>query len=315
LIDPLVFVRAIHFASCILVAGVTIFSILVAEPIWQRADLQSAALDNHRNPIAPVVWFGLALAMVSGLAHLVLVAGDITSESWTDVIADRMVLTVLMDTQFGLVSQLRLLLALVLACLLLLSGSHRSRKAIWLRTLAAIFSVLMLASLAWTGHAAGASGPGASTHLVGDVLHIVAAGIWVGGLTPLALFMWQTDGPGHRQVLRRFSNLGVISVAALFASGLINTWFLTNHMRGLIGTQYGLLLQIKIALFLAMLCLAAVNRLRLLPRLTEGATCKPGNAVTLRQLRRNTTIEVVLGLGVLYIVGQLGVTPPAGHVH
>jgi putative copper resistance protein D len=117
--------------------------------------------------------------------------------------------------------------------------------------------------------------------------------------------------------MRRFSNLGVIGVAVLFVSGLINTWFLTNHFHGLIGTPYGLLLQIKIALFLAMLCLAALNRLRLLPRLTqtEGSRPQPGNILTLRQLRRNTTLEIVLGLAVLYIVGLLGVTPPAGHTH
>jgi hypothetical protein len=35
----------------------------------------------------------------------------------------------------------------------------------------------------------------------------------------------------------------------------------------------------------------------------------------LRQLRRNAAFEIALGLFAIYIVGILGVTPPAGHFH
>jgi putative copper resistance protein D len=55
-------------------------------------------------------------------------------------------------------------------------------------------------------------------------------------------------------------------VSALVASGLVNTWYLTNHMRELFGTDYGWFVQMKVGLFLAMLCLAAVNRQRLVCR-------------------------------------------------
>jgi putative copper resistance protein D len=136
--------------------------------------------------------------------------------------------------------------------------------------------------------------------------------------------MWQAGGSDDRHylsecgpVLRRFSNLAMLSVAALLVTGFINAWFLTNHLRGLIGTPYGELLQIKIALFLAMLCFAAINRLRLLPRLAHPKCppSEPGHIVTLRRLRRNTTLEIALGLAILYFVGLLGVTPPAGHAH
>src|SRR5262249_15634868 len=157
----------------------------------------------------------------SGVAHLVFVAGDIASESWIEVLGDGTAWNVLENTQFGFVSQVRLSLALLLACLLLASGLRRDHASNWLRITTAIVAVLLPASLAWPGHAAGASGAGAGTHLAGDVLHIVAAGIWVGGLMPLALFIWRVDGPDHRRlaacgpVLRRFSNLGVLSVAAL----------------------------------------------------------------------------------------------------
>jgi putative copper resistance protein D len=119
------------------------------------------------------------------------------------------------------------------------------------------------------------------------------------------------------QVLRRFSNLGVVFLAVLLTSGIINTWFLTDVTRGLVGTDYGRLVQIKMALFIVIFCLAAVNRLRLLPRLSqvEGSAGQQQIEQTLGQVRRNTTFETALGLVAIYIVGMLGVTPPAGHFH
>ena len=156
-------------------------------------------------------------------------------------------------------------------------------------------------------------------HLFGDVLHIFAAGVWLGGLIPLALLMIEASRSGEqsvelcRQALCRFFNLGIVSVTVLLATGTINTWFLTDRLRGLTGTDYGRLLQIKIGLFVAMFCIAAVNRLWFLPRLSQGNS--RWNVQALTQLRRNTALEIVLGLAVIYLVGALGVTPPAGHVH
>jgi putative copper export protein len=61
-------------------------------------------------------------------------------------------------------------------------------------------------------------------------------------------------------------------------------------MRGLFGTDYRRLVQVKITLFIAMFWLAAVNRLRLLLRLlqVEGPAGVQQTEQTLRQLRRNT---------------------------
>jgi putative copper resistance protein D len=110
------------------------------------------------------------------------------------------------------------------------------------------------------------------------------------------------------------SNLGVASVVAITLSGLVNTWFLTDRFERLIGTEYGRLLQIKLILFAAMLVVAAINRTRLLAVLSSATNDKRG-PMTLRRLRGNAAIEIVLGLAVICIVGLLGVTEPAGHRH
>ena len=146
LLDALIVVRAIHFAASILVAGAALFSVLVAEPVWQRPDpLCDAWLQPCRRHIAQVVGLGLALAAA-------------TEETWTDVIRDGTVWTFLLETHFGAIAQLRLLLALMLAGLLLHSTQARVAPPGWLRCLSVSVAVAFLGSLAWTGHAASATG-------------------------------------------------------------------------------------------------------------------------------------------------------------
>jgi copper resistance protein D len=320
--DALIAVRAIEFASTIIIAGTIVFSILIAEPVGQRAKaLVGAWIWPFRKRMRYVLWSSLFIAVAAGMMRLVLVAADITNEAWAEAIGDGAVWVVVTQTQFGLVSQTRLLFAGILVVLLL---RRRDRVPCWLRVPIAAMAVLLLGSLAWTGHAGGATGPGGRLHLLSDVLHVLAAGAWIGGLVPLAILLAQlSQRPDAEcvavcfQVLRRFSNLGVASVATVFVSGVINTWFLTDYMRGLIGTDYGQLVQIKIGLFLAMVCLAADNRLRLLPQLSpdRDRSDLQQNARTLGRLRDNIALEIALGLAIVYVVGVLGVTPPAGHQH
>jgi putative copper resistance protein D len=318
--DPLTTVRAIHFAATILVAGAAAFSVLVGEPVWQPSADAAPPIVAQRGAVAYLMWVGLATTLASGIAWLALVAAEITGGSWADAIRDGTAYAVLTDTQFGFIGQLRLLLAVALAGLLLALARQGNGAPKFLRIVAPATGAALLGSLAWTGHASGASGSYADMHLLADILHLLAAGVWVGGLFPLALLLARLGRIADHQslticaqVLTRFSNLGVVAVAMLFASGVVNTWFLTGHMRGLVGTAYGQLVLIKIGLFLLMLSLAADNRLRLLPRIAQAESARSAGA--LRQLRRNTTVEIALGLVVIYVVGVLGLTPPAGHVH
>ena len=106
---------------------------------------------------------------------------------------------------------------------------------------------------------------------------------------------------------RRFSTLGLASVTALIASGLVNAWYQVGAVPALIGTLYGRLLLVKLALFAAMIVVAVVNRGNLAPRVADA------DRGARRALRRNALLEIVLGLGVVVVVGRLGVTVPAAH--
>ncbi len=211
----------------------------------------------------------------------------------------------LTDTRFGLVWCIRLALAILLALLL---PWPRTR---WLQiTIAAAFLVLP----ALVGHAGATPGLAGDLHLVSDMLHLLGAGAWVGGLPAFAFLLWRArrNAAGGRdavviRVVDRFSRLGIVSVGILLASGLVNSWSLLNGPRDLIATDYGRLVALKIALFGAMVAIAAVNKFYLTPRLPKPAA--------LRLLRRNSLVEICLGLCVLIFVALLGTLPPSVHVH
>src|SRR5438105_9420541 len=91
--------------------------------------------------------------------------------------------TVLNETQFGLVSEVRLVLAIILASCL---AYDRFAQARWV----ALGSALgFLAAIAWTGHAGSTLGAMGNLHLTADALHLIAAATWIGGLVPLALLL------------------------------------------------------------------------------------------------------------------------------
>ena len=106
--------------------------------------------------------------------------------------------------------------------------------------------------------------------------------------------------------------MGVVAVAILLATGILNSVFLVGSIPSLLGTDYGRLLMLKIARFLTLVVFAAINRQWLAPQLATPAG--PESAGALRQLRRNALIEAALGALVLIVLGKLGTTPPALHV-
>ena len=197
------------------------------------------------------------------------------------------------------------------ACLL----ARRTKKAgapIWQEVLAALLAGAYLGSLAFAGHGEEGLGLERNFHLAADFFHLIAAGLWLGGLIPLALllvylrrFREETWISVACDAASRFSNLGIVAVGILLVSGTINAWFLIGRMQGLIGTSYGRLLLLKITLFAAMVCLAGINRQYLLPRLFGDVGMDQGSG-TVRWLVRSALVEIALGLGVIIIVGSAG---------
>ena len=317
LADPLLYARAIHFAATLLAAGVVFFAVFVAAPAWRGVASNGAVAVNVRARLAVIAWISLALALISGAAWLVLTAAAMSGLPAAQVFGDGVLWTVLSQTTFGHDWLVRFVVACALAATLPALLSPRNHKTRWLEATATVLAAAFAGTLAWSGHAAGGLGGEAIIHPAADVLHLIAAAAWVGALLPLIVLFAATGADDAslaiaRTATTRFSILGIVSVGTLFATGIVNTFYLAGSVPALLHTDYGRLLLIKIALFLAMVAIAAVNRLRLTPQLLQQASIAASRDA-LRQLRRNAAIEALAGATVIAIVAALGTMPPAIH--
>jgi putative copper resistance protein D len=307
---PLVTIRALHFAATAISAGALIFRAVVAEPALRSMPDATTVL---RSQIRMVALIGLAVAAASGVVWFQLQAVSMSGLPFGEAMTSDVLSTVLNETQFGLVSKVRLGLAVMLAACL---AYDRFPQARWL----ALGSALcFIAAIAWTGHAGSTLGEIGNLHLAADALHLIAAGSWIGGLVPLALLLAAARrhrasawGSLARDAAQRFSTLGLVGVGTLLLTGIVNAWILVGSIHALIVTGYGRLLMLKLVLFAIMLVLAAVNRFWLTPQLATWSE-KVAQLEALRQLTRNSVIEIALGLAIFVIVGTLGTMHPAIH--
>jgi putative copper export protein/mono/diheme cytochrome c family protein len=314
--DPLTWIRAAHFAATLALAGAVIFGAAIAGPALCAPPGRGA---GFRVQLLRVAWSGFAIAMVSGAAWLVVLAAQMSERAPTQAFSDGTVWTVLLHTTFGHDWLIRLVLAVLLAAALCRLSAKRGDRSHW--AVAALLAAAFAAALVHSGHAAATTGWLGTAHRAADGLHLIAASAWVGGLLPLVLLLVSTRrGEISLAVTRdatlRFSRLGVLSVGVLLVTGVMNGWLLAGGVPALVGTDYGRLLLVKVALFLAMVVIAAVNRLRFTPRLVRaaGAATAPVKGDGVRALARNSMIEATLGLAILVVVGALGTTPPGSHV-
>jgi copper resistance protein D len=306
---PLVVVRALHFAATAMTTGILIFRAVVADAAFGPIPPAGALVRARALRLAAAA---LALSVLSGLIWLLLEAASMSGLALPEAITSEVLSAVVNQTQFGEVFEIRLALAVILAACL---GYDRFPLA---RGLALAISLGLVAAIAWTGHAGSTVGEMAIPHLAADMLHLVAAAIWTGGLVSLALLLSASRddrSPAGAsfalQATTRFSTMGIAAVAVILATGIVNTWILVGSWRALIATGYGQLLMLKIALFAVMLVFAAVNRFWLTPRLALPSGAPRLDA--LHRLTRNSTIEFVLALMIFAVVGILGTLHPAIH--
>src|SRR6266508_451706 len=118
-----------------------------------------------------------------------------------------------------------------------------------------------------------------------EVVHLLAVGAWIGGLVVLAL----TARRAKLEAVRRFSVLALRAVLVVAVTGIWQGLAQVSSRAALTGTDYGRVLAVKAAGFLAVLSLAAVARFRLLPRASADAVAgeTPGRPRRARQRPRH----------------------------
>jgi len=303
MLDPLVIFRAAHFAACTVAMGTVAFALLAASAAGRAGLAERADFAGIARRLRALALVALAVAGVSGALWLVLIARNILDVPLGEILDDNGLLSVALDTRFGRMAALRFVLAV--AAIVLLLRNETDCPAL-------VAATMLMASIVLTGHAGAGTGMSGLIHVISDVVHLVAAGFWLGGLPALvALLLWGRGdperGPVVAAVTRRFSTLAVAAVVAIAASGVVNTVILVGVPSDPFATTYVRALALKVGLFAAMLALAAFNRFRLTPALP-----RPG---AMGALAGTAVAETILGLGAILIVGLLGTLPPAAHVH
>ena len=257
------------------------------------------------------------LLLLSGLLTLSYQAAVVTGHPG-DALSAATMLRLLGATQFGTVWLLRHGLLFLLAGLILLKEGEESGWD-WaaFRGEGLLLGGTGLGLLAWAGHAAAVE-PGGLAAAGADALHLLAVGVWLGGLLPFALLLraaGQEAGADARPfavlAARSFSQMSLVAVLVVVATGIWNAWNQIGNVASLLGTRYGNLLLLKLGLFLPIIALAAVNRLRLLPALSGEAETVGRPAM--RRLASFVALEFALGVAVLAVVILMAVTPPGRH--
>ena len=306
--ELLIVSRLLQFASVIVVFGCGAFRLygLGVDPTSISANA----------PTTFDAWFwrlttvGAVVVLVSALSLTLGVTANMAGSAPAAFDPDT-IRKVLFATSFGRAWCWHLVFA-VLAI-----GVCLAPRARWRMPAILVLSLLLLVSLGWVGHAVEGRGVTRLVHQINQTVHLLAAGLWLGGLLPLAWLLGLARSPSGtawislaRDVVPRFSQMGYAAVALLSATGVLNTLLLVGSTQALVGTPYGRLLGLKILLFLAMVTVALFNRFRLLPRLRWEAQASAPVAA----LARSVLFEQGLGFAILAVVSVLGTWPPAIHV-
>ena len=307
--EALVVSRLIQFAAAIVVFGCGAFRLYGLG--IDTATITASALAAFDSWFWRVTTVGAIAALLSALCVMFATTANMAGSAAAALDPDT-IGKVLFGTAFGRVWCWHLLFAALTIGVCLATNLRWRMPAILVVTL------LLLLSLGWVGHAVEGQGATKLVHEINQMLHLLAAGLWLGGLLPLAWLLGRARSQSGtawisvaRDVVPRFSQMGYAAVGLLAMTGALNTLLLVGSTHALVGTPYGRLLALKILLFLAMVTIALFNRFRLLPRLHR----EPQPSATIVALTRSVLFEQGLGLAILAVVSVLGTWPPALHHH
>jgi copper transport protein len=190
------------------------------------------------------------------------------------------------------------LLPLLLAGFALIGGSRATtRRKAWMAAATALVLLSILADAA-VSHASTGSLPQLNVAL--QWLHVVAIGLWLGGLAGLLAEMRDPDLPDRTRLMRGFSRWATAGILLVAVSGVARAAFELHSPDELVTTDYGRLILVKSALFVVLAVLGAVNHFRTVP----------GGDRRLPALRRIGSTELMVGTTMVVVAAALVSTAP-----
>jgi len=284
--------------GCHLIALASVFGTLVSLALVAPAGLREAGkaeAGRARQAMVALARWSAVLALLLGVGWMLLEARSIAGTASLGAVG-----LVLRATNFGHLILLRLVL-LVLA-IPFFAGR------LWRLAAAIVLSGAALGMQGLMGHAGATGGSVGAMLVVSEAVHLLAAGAWLGGLLPLFLLTRTLPPAAAATVCEQFTPVGLSAVAAIACTAVIQASQLVGSLAGLFGTAYGRIALLKLAIFLALLALACVNRLVLTHRLRD-----PARRVTRTPLTISLGAETLLGATVMMVAAFLASSTPATH--
>jgi copper resistance protein D len=289
-VTALAICRFAHFLAAMLAFGMSVY-------------LRAYAPERLRLALSPAA---RRVALIASLAAFITAIAWLTLESaamaddWSPALDPEAIAAVLTDTAFGHAWSLHLALATALVAVVAISGAG------WGPT--ALASAALLASLGLVGHATMQIGVEGVVHRANHAVHLLAAGVWIGGLVPFALCLRAYERDDLRRdtvrAMAAFSFWGQLIVAAIVLTGVVNISLTSHHPPLPPTTPYRALLVAKLVIVAIMISLALVNRFVLAPRLKTSANA-------LATLRATSLAEIALGCAVVALVSVFALLDPA----
>ncbi len=290
--------RGASVAALLSVFGTLVFRNVVAPHVFARAEVAVVVAIKRR--LWGVAQCSVAAAVIATLAWGVLQAGDM-ADAGSVAQALEALPTVVGGTEFGHLMLARLAMLLVVAGLIgRRDGELRQRVAL---------GAAAIATVVQAGHSHAFSQGGGPSLLLGcDMLHLLGAGGWLGGLVPLLLVVRDAPPLAGAIAARWFSPLGKLCIAALSLSAAYQGWVLVASIPGLVGTAYGWVVLGKIVLFGVLLGFAAANRYRFAP-----ALLRADPPAAKRVLVRSILVQSCFGVVIVMAAAVLSELPPSVH--
>jgi copper transport protein len=273
--------RLAAFVGLLAVGGSIVTSALLWRNAWSSPIVRQAA-----------AW-GVGLIIGSTVLLLVMFRSDVGS------------IKVLLNTSYGLALAVRVIITPVVAVYLFTwFPDDDYRRWLWIAGGLAVVA----ATWSWSGHPRSLRWPLAGVPL--DVVHLVAATAWIGGLAFMGLVVMRLATDEEQvNAAKAFAPVASRSVAALVVTGVLQSFRIDRGPGGLFTTTHGRLVLVKIVVLALMLYVANVNRKRVATRFR---TNQPSRGLR-TMLQRAMVTEAVVGIVVVAVTAILVVnSPPPG---
>lgn len=251
-------------ASCL---GILVCRLWVIAPLAQT---EFPPRDTLLVGLSRLFGISLAFMIVSSIANLLLRASEMSGYPLSSVFPA--LPTVLFHTHLGRVWLIRMGTFAILTITLIAGRRRRGSREYptFMLAVAVIASMTESAS----GHAADKGD--FSIPEIMDLLHLLAASVWGGGLFALSLIILPNMLKQGDQAAKsiagaaaKFSRIAGISVLLIGLSAVYQAWIYVGSFDALLESPYGRTIIAKIILFSLLLCLGAFNRYLSVPFLQE----------------------------------------------